>query len=84
MKKGHIPLAVNQAEVSMMVQKRTTIQPLDITTQLITIQQLDTTTQSVLGTTILNRVWDIPMIMKILKLVVAVDELVTCHTIDQN
>ena len=62
-----------------MVPKRITIQP-----SVIIIQQLGTTTQSVLGTTILNRVWDIPMIMKILKLVVAADELDTCHTIDQN
>ena len=76
MKKGHIPLAVNQAKVLMM--KLIIIQPSDII-----IQQLDTTTQ-VLGTTILNRVWDILMIMKILRLVAAGDELVTCHTIDQN
>ena len=84
-KRDHIPilvislrLAVNQTEVSMTVPKLITIQLLDII-----IQQLDTKTQ-VLVTIIPNRVWDIPMITKILKLVAAVDELVTCHTINQN
>ena len=57
--------------LSMMVPILIIIQPSDITIQ-------------VLGTTILNQVWDIPMIMKILKQVVAVDQPVICLIIDQN
>ena len=78
MKRDHIPTLL-----SMMVPKLITIQQSVITIQLTIIQPSDITIQ-VLVTTILNPAWDIPMIMKILKQVAAVDQLVICPIIDQN